>query len=228
MQHAAQERFDIGDSYPIFTFSDSLSHNPLSHVLAKGPFSLGFKRSQFSFIDASTRGGAYGSVSVGVHESSGTLMAVKDLNWDTAEENFNAEAEMMLFLREKIEAVRERDSLGGQLSLADRGAWHVAYAYGLGSELVHDDGGHSSKRYLLAMQPLQLTLEEACRGHNSLPPLKALVRVAHDVALALAFFAQHGIVVRIHQYCVRAIYNITITKFITARRYTREKRIISS
>ena len=117
----------------------STRHDPTRHSPAPLVFLLGHRLSRIVFprgilaAFASAPGGAFGKVLVGSKE--GIDVAVKVLiAHSTPRESFQAESEMLLHLRGKVDAVRELEARGVALTLADRGARHVAYVYGVGEE----------------------------------------------------------------------------------------------
>lgn len=181
------------------------AHDPSrGHSPAAIPFSIGgFRLGQFSFSRgllatyAGSSGGAFGKVLVGRRTKGGIPMAVKVmLAKGTSRQDFQAEGEMLLHIRGKVDAVRELYARGVALTLADRGAHHVAYVYGTGEEAdlsSVDAGLPAEPAFLLAVEPLERTLTEGLRPDAE---IAALLRAAHEIALALAFLAQHGTVVR--------------------------------
>lgn len=171
-----------------------------------GYFTFGLRLSAFDFprgvvsAFATAPGGAFGRVLVGSARASGMPMAVKVLmTKGTSREKFHAEAEMLLHLRGKIDTVKELAARGIELSLADCGARHLAYVYGTGEEanLANVDAGLPNEpAFLIAVDPHPTSLSSALLNREGpAPPFLSLARAAHEVALALAFMAQHRLVV---------------------------------
>ena len=182
--------------------------NPMAAV----PFSSRFGLHHFTFHGglsaayASAPGGAFGKVLIGNY--GGISVAVKLLlERGTAKESFHSESDMLLLLRGKIDATRELEDHGVPLSLADRGAHHIAYVYGVGDEpdlSALDPHLPKEKAFIVVVEPLARTLEEVLL-QTPAASVHDLLRAANGVALGLAFLAKHGVVVCWHGYNVQPI-----------------------
>ena len=142
--------------------------------------------------------GAFGVVLLGSCE--GTEMAVKVLIASRREDHA-AEVEILSFLREQIKVALGSEDRGVRRRLEDLGARHVVYVFGMGEEpdLANVAPGlQPGPARLLAVEPLDRTLTEAFLQHRvpplPPPPISTLLRVAHEVALALAFLAHRNVV----------------------------------
>lgn len=165
------------------------------------PFSLDYRLREVEFSEGigtawtKASSGEFGRVLVG--RIGGMNISMKLLR---RREFFLVEAEMLLFLRGKIDSVLELQSRGIAPSIADIGARNISYVYGTGYEADLSAVGSSlpsEEAYTIAMRPLKCTLTEAYLSHNSVvPSIKRLLLIAHDIALALAFLSHRGIVVR--------------------------------
>lgn len=116
----------------------------------------------------------------------------------TARVQFQSEADVMICLRNHVDAVRELRARNVTLGLDDAGARHVVYAIGAGEEpdlAALDSRLPPGRAVFLAVESLARTLEESVLLCGA--PLGELVRVAHEIACALAFLARCNIVVRI-------------------------------
>ncbi len=187
-------------------FSMSTVHVPSEHSAAYLPFTMNYRLSLFRFQRgilaeyAGAPGGAFGKVLVGVRTKGNHAMAIKVIDAQhTSHDTFIAEATVLNWVREKVEVVRELHSRGVPLTLADRGAQHIVYVYGTGVEelLSAVDAGLPQKRaFLLVVEPLKITLTDAfLRPGVQQQPIAVLLRMAHEIALALAFLAHHRVVV---------------------------------
>lgn len=157
---------------------------------------------------ATAPGGAFGKVLVGVDTTDDVRKAIKVVCMKdctaTSRADFQSEAEILIHLRKKVDIARmfEEASSGGQLSFAERGARHVAYVYGTGEEpdLSAIDGSLPAiPAFLIVMEPLERTLTSAFLNVEDIEapppqPLEVVVRVARELALALAFASHHGVV----------------------------------
>ena len=191
---------------------------PLSHYWPLSqPFSLNLRLAQVTFPGGAEAlpalflrapGGAFGKVLIGVMTHSGVPAAIKVLlnsgvGGGTGRDAFLREAQNLLQLRGAVDTVRALEERDVALSLEDAGARHVAYVYGTGEErdlaAVHAALPHVPA-FLISMEPLAETLTQllqrvAATGDGRMPLAEAL-RIAHEVALGLAFLGKHGVVVR--------------------------------
>lgn len=166
------------------------------------PFTTRLRLDQVSFPggvgDAFVRakGGAFGKVVLG--DLAGEPVAVKILSESgTARVHFQSEADVLLCLRTHVDAVRQLGARGVSLGLDEAGGRHVAYALGTGEEpdlAALDRRLPPGRAFLIAVEPLAQTLEESVLLRGA--PLGELLRVAHEIACALAFLARCNIVVR--------------------------------
>ena len=171
------------------------------NFLFNRPFSLDYRLREVECVEGigtawmKASSGEFGRVLVG--RIGGMNISIKVLR---RRELFLVEAEMLLFLRGKIDSVLELQSRGISPSISDIGARNITYAYGTGYEADLSAVSLSlpaEEAYTIAMRPLKSTLTDAYLSHNSVKPsIKRLLLIAHDIALALAFLSHHGIVVR--------------------------------
>lgn len=166
------------------------------------PFSLSYSLSDFDFprglhaaFDAAPRG-SFGRVLVGRRKEDGADVAVKIV---TCPDGFNDESKMLLLIRNRVDFVFELEARPRGLELVtlpDRGARHVAYAYGTGRVEVSDLPGvvtPGEASYLIVVEPLSETLSSyLCKPQA----MSDLVRIAQDISRALAFMAHYEVVVR--------------------------------
>ena len=145
------------------------------------------------------QGGQFGKVlEGGVLQKSQIPVAVKVIfvTERTEREQFLIELEALLQLARYIDASRNLEEDGMQLSPEQAGALHVAYMYGAGEEenlSRVDPGLHNGPAFLIAVEPLTQTLAQRLR-HG--PPLLLVdvLRIARDIASGLAFMSKHGVV----------------------------------
>lgn len=152
-------------------------------------------------------GGAAARVLVGSMARSRTPVALKVLlasnpgGISTDREAFIVEAEMLNHLRSEADIVRTRDECGVPLSIDDRGALHIAYAYGAGEEEELTAVNASlppGPAFLLAVEPLKETLTaRICRAPAGRLAIADVLRTLHGIALGLAFLGKHRVVVRV-------------------------------
>ena len=194
---------DLAAPYP----SDAARHTP-----AAIPFSQGLRLDRFRFSGglaaayAAAAGGASGKVMVGElagDPGDGTPVAVKVMLSDgVSREEALEERNLLLRLRFAADAACNLEAAGAPLLTADRGARHVAYIYGVGHEpslQALDPVLPAGDAFLIALEPLEQTLKafvKRCAASGAPPELDVLIRIARDLALALAFAEQQRVVVR--------------------------------
>lgn len=183
-------------------------HSPALHIRVQLPFAFTARLLQFEYergIINAFSGASHGSFGrvILARKKRGLQtvpVAIKVIaSTVTTREGFQDEAQMLLHLRMKADIVLELEARGAALSPADMGARHITYIYGVGEEsdlkVINVDlprGPH----FLIVMEPLSETLADAFLEPALPPPVLRLLRAAHEIALGLAFMAQHGVVVR--------------------------------
>ena len=194
---------DLAAPFP----SDAARHTP-----AAIPFSQGLRLARFRFRGglaaayAAAPGGASGKVMVGElagDPGDGTPVAVKVMLSDgVSHEEALEERNLLLRLRFAADAACNLEAAGAPLLTSDRGARHVAYIYGVGHEpslQALDPALPAGGAFLIALEPLEQTLKafiKRCAASGAPPELDVFIRIARDLALALAFAEQQRVVVR--------------------------------
>ena len=185
------------------------SHDASRHTSAAIPFSKDLRLARFRFRGGlaaayqTAPGGATGKVMIGELDGDpgdGLPVAVKVLLADgvTCEEALE-ERNLLSSLRIAADAACTLEAAGAPLLLAERGACHVAYVYGVGHEpslQAHDASLPAVDAILIALEPLDQTLKAFLKSCVASPPeVDTLLRIARDLALALAFAEQNRVVV---------------------------------
>lgn len=196
-----------------FTAHEPVSHGP-SHELFS--FKVGYNLSQFeftsadgtrtisyhdAFCDPASAGGDFSRVRVGIHRDSRKRMALKLLQSDFASFDVCSEVDILIRIRQRVDSVFH----SGIRRLADQGALHVLRVYGVGMTTREETAalrtGLCSDPYMryafIVSEPLARTLADVINScaPDHVFPLEFLLRFAHQLALALAFLAQHFILV---------------------------------
>ena len=183
-------------------------HDAELHDPAAIPFSQDLRLARFRFPGGlaasyhSAAGGAFGKVMVGELDGDpgdGTPVAIKVLRYDgMPREEALEERDLLLRLRLAVDSARTLKAANARLLPAERGAQHVAYMYGVGHEpslQALDPSLPPVGAFLIALEPLEETLTSFIK--RSPPPhIDVLIRIARDIALALAFSEQQRVVVR--------------------------------
>lgn len=184
-------------------------------IRAATPFIDSFRVSHVRYAHGLPRaylapGGAFGKVLVGSLVTDDTPVAVKLLlGSGTSRNDFNEEVQLLQHLRGVVDTLRARPS-GTTLTLSERGASHVIHIYGTGKEPnlshVHADLLREAA-FVIAMEAHVQTVSQAFLRPGASPaPLNALLRATHEIALGLAFTAEHRVIVRGYKlwfYCRR-------------------------
>lgn len=145
--------------------------------------------------------GSFGKVILATLSRSGDPVAVKVLLASrTDKQAFNREVQTLLHIRCQCDIVRAFIKRGVPLLPSELGARHVAYVIGAGEEAdlqtIHPTF-FPGPAYLVFVEPLMETLAtRLLRTLHHRLPLREVLRIAHEVALGLAFLAQHRVVVR--------------------------------
>lgn len=145
-------------------------------------------------------GGSFSKVLLARHKDNFDVAVKVLVASGTSRKVFNAEVEKLIIVRSQVDIIRELAKRSIALTPGQRGAFHVAYLYGTGEEecLSDFDGNLPvEKAFLITVEPLVATLEQAFILTPPAPPLRTLLRVAHDVGKGLAFLSSLGIVVRL-------------------------------
>ena len=184
------------------------SHDPARHTPAAIPFSQNLRLTHFKFRGGLAAayhiapGGASGKVIVGElagDPDDGTPIAIKVMPSDgVSREEALEERNLLLRLRLAADAARTLEAAGAPLLPAERGAQHVAYLYGMGHEpslQALDATLPAVDAFLIALEPLEQTLKTFLL-HTPPAEVDTLLRIARDLALALAFSEQQRVVVR--------------------------------
>lgn len=186
------------------------SHDATRHTPAAIPFSQDLRLARFKFRTGlatayhTAPGGASGKVMVcelAGEPGDGTPIAIKVMLSDgVSREEVEEERNLLLRLRLAVDAAHTLDAAGAPLLPTERGAQHVAYLYGMGHEpslQTLDATLPALDAFFIALEPLEQTLKAFIRGFAASPPeVDTLLRIARDLALALAFSEQQRVVVR--------------------------------